>query len=173
MKLTIDGAATSLRLHTRAKGLLSKLAHDLAIDAREVEGSVELDGSSWRAELTIPVSSLRIAGVLRHERVEAGVLSGSDVLDIERRIRDELLPARHVTVEAEGTSLDRGQATVRCPRGDQHIRFDLRVADDKRSASVETRVSLKALRVPEVKGPLGAFKLADAVEVIARLALSE
>jgi hypothetical protein len=164
---TIDLAASSITIRTRAKGLLSKLAHDLEIQADHFEGSVELDGDAWRAELAIPVSGLRVVGALKNDSVDHGVLSARDVADIARKIQREVLVGREIRVTVEGASRVRGRATVVAPGGRQTIDVDLDSRDEAGFivASGLTALSLSALGVKEIKGPLGAFKVDDRVEV--------
>ena len=167
-KRNIDVAASSIVLRTRAKGLLSKLAHDLEIRAEAFEADVELDDERFEAELRFVVRRLRVVGAVKKGRVDGSVLSSSDTLEIERRIREQVFERGDETVVVALKGDDaRASAEVKAPRGRQSldVRLDTRRDDDGRiRVAAELSLSLRKLGVKEVKGPLGAFKLDDAVE---------
>jgi hypothetical protein len=165
-------APSSVALRTRARGLLSRLAHDLEIASEAVEGEATIDGESWTARLAVPSASLRVKGVLHGDVVDPGVLSAGDRAEIERRLREEVLGgARAVTVEAAGASRSGGEATVVLAGGRERVRVGLRVVEEAGvyTVSATARVSLARLGVREVKGPLGAFRVDDVIEVIGRV----
>jgi hypothetical protein len=168
-ELTIEPALSTVAVRTRAAGLLARFAHDLEIRAAEVRGRASVDGDTWTAELAIPVVGLRVAGVLRDDRVDSTVLSANDRLEIERKLREEVLPGTSVVrVRASGASRGLGEARIELTRGNAAVRAPLatREAPD---ASIEVsgnvRLSLRALGIQEIKAPLGAFKVRDDVEV--------
>ncbi len=161
--MDIDHGASSITVRTRAKGLLGRLAHDLEIQAASFSGEVRVDGARWQAALRFPVSGLRVVGVLKDDRVDRGVLSSRDVDEIERKIQREVLRGREVTVALSGEG-DRGELTVTAPRGEQRLPLRLTRGDDGRVYG-NLWLSLRALGVDEIKGPLGAFKVDDAVEI--------
>lgn len=167
-RYSIDCERSRLAIYTRAVGILSRLAHDLEIEARPASGTGVRTGSSWSAEVVVRADALRVAGVVRRGRTEAGVLSQRDVGDIERRIREEVLVALpEVHASARGTERE-GDLTVRGARGE--VRVPLRLATlgfDAAEVVAEGRcvLSLRALGLPEVRGPLGAFRVDDAVEM--------
>ncbi len=162
--MSVDLASSKVTIRTRASGLLAKLAHDLEIAARDFTGHVELDGERWTAELAFPVASLRVIGVVRGGQVDRGVLSAGDVAEIERKLRHEVLRGETVTVRGSGDRR-RGELTVTAPRGQERVTVALRT--DDRAVSFVAKLSLARLGVDEVKGPLGAFKVSDEVEVAA------
>ncbi len=179
-RLVLDPSKSSLRVETRAKGLLAKLAHDLSIEGPAPNGTCELDGGRFVLALELPVASLRIAGVRKGGRVDTSVLSKGDLDEIHRKLREEVLvgsPA--IVVRAEGK--DPGEAAsvaadlvVRAGRGEQKVRADVTLRRDGDRVVVEGKVmvSLEALRIPPVKAPLGAFRVDDAIEVYAHLELA-
>jgi len=172
-----DKSASRLVLRTRTSGLLARFAHDLEIEATELSLRASSEGDSWSAEVSIPVASLRVAGVLKSgDRLDTTVLSASDQADIENRIRTEVLAeGPEVKVQASGTSRDRGEALVSI--GSRSARFPVSQAVEARDgggATVSGRcdISLRGLGIEEVKGPLGAFKVADTVEVVYTVVLA-
>lgn len=167
--LGIDPSASALVIRTRAAGVLARLAHDLEIAATEVRGHAIVTDGGWTAEIQIPVAGLRVAGTLHGDRLDEAGLSQEDRIEIERRLRHDVLQgAGEVRVRASGSSRDRGVARVELPSGsaDTHARLKTR---DAEGGAIEVwgdcPLSLRSLGVREVKGPLGAFKIKDEIEV--------
>jgi hypothetical protein len=169
----IDSGSSRIAIRTRAKGVLATLAHDLELVTTEVRGRAVEEGNSWSAELTVPVESIHVAGALRGERVDPNVLSAADRADIERRLRREVLVAPEVIASGRGAARDRGEVTVSVGAARATFPTTLQVAPatGRLLARGRAEVSLSALRIREVKGPLGAFKVGDRVEVLYELAL--
>jgi hypothetical protein len=168
-KRAIDLQASSVTLRTRATGLLARFAHDLEIHAEGFEGSVEVDGDRWSTDLLFPVRRLRVIGSLKKDgKVDFSAISAADLDEIERKIRDEVLCGREVRIRVEGTSTSRGQLRVTAPAGTQQLSVPLSAherPEGGHEVKGETRLSLRKLGVKEIKGPLGAFKVFDEVEV--------
>ncbi len=162
--LTLDATRTDVRIRTRAIGLLATLAHDLEIECRDASGTADRDAGTARVE--VPVASMRVAGVVRGSRVDANVLSPHDRNEIERKIRGDVLAARSVTIDA---TLSGSTATlrVRAAAGECKTTCSVDRAADGDSETIRGRcsLSLRALGVREVKGPMGAFKVDDTVQV--------
>lgn len=178
----IDPAKSSLRIETRAKGMLAKLAHDLSIEGPGPTGTCRVEGGRFTLDLELPVAALRVAGVRKGGRVDTSVLSRGDLDDIHRKLQGEVLAGRAtVTVHAEGaTPADppvgavRGiPLVVRAARGEQRVVSDVTVTanGERLVAAGVARVSLEALRIPPVKAPLGAFRVDDTIEIHAHLEL--
>lgn len=173
-RFLLDGAASRLVVRTRAKGLLAALAHDLEIAASELRGEASVGETAWTAEVRVSVAGLRVAGALRGDRVDPAVLSASDRAEIEHRLRDQVLAGTsEVVATARGASRARGEVTVALASGRTTASFAPSVGEQGASLRVSARVelSLSALGIREVKGPLGAFKIADRIEVVADLTL--
>ena len=172
-ELDIDPLASSVRVRTRARGMLAAFAHDLELRSIEVRGHAVADRETWSAELAVPVASLRVAGTLHGDRLDASALSPGDRSEIERKVREEVLSVVEVTVRAQGTSRARAELTATVQRSAPASATLRAEAGDGGVLVVtgRTELSLKALGVREVKGPLGAFKLADSVEVLFELTL--
>lgn len=174
-ELHLDPAASSLTIRTRAVGMLARLAHDLEIAASELRGLARLDGDTWTAELSIPAAGLRVAGVLRGDRLDPDALSAGDRRDIERRIREEVLRGTEVVeVRASGVARDRAEVRVQIASGSAALATRLS-ASDRGEGTVGVaggcQLSMAALGVREVKGPLGAFKVRDELEILFELTL--
>jgi hypothetical protein len=121
------------------------------------------------------VASLRVAGTLHGDRLDEAGLSAADRAEIERKLRSEVLTVRDVVARGRGTSRERADLTVTAHVSPVTVptTFAVRDGDTGRfSVTGRAQVSLRALGVAEVKGPLGAFKLEDAVEVFYDLELA-
>lgn len=167
--LRIDTGASRLAVRTHAKGMLARLAHDLEIVATTLDVRVDDDGGAWTAEIKVPVPSLRVDGALRGDRVDPTVLSPGDRAEIERKLREEVLVGgSEVIVRASGSAHERGEATVSF--GSRSMRVPVSHQTTEREGHIEVKgrceVSLRELGVAEVKGPLGAFRVGDSIEVL-------
>jgi hypothetical protein len=172
----VDPRASHLRVRTRAKGMLARLAHDLELRTTALSGEASLEGDAWKGKLTVSVASLRVAGVLHGDRLDPEGLGDSDRLEVERKLREEVLDGtRDVVATLEGASRSSGEVTVALARGSAHAPVAVRVderPDGTLTVNGRGTLSLSALGVREVKGPLGAFRVADAVEVLVELSLA-
>ena len=166
--LVLDLAASTFNLRTRAEGMFSRLAHDLEIAAEGFSGEVTVEGERWTATVRFPVRALRVVGVLRGDYVDRGVLSKKDRDEIERRLAREIIRADEVVVEASGDSHAAGEARIRIGEREQRVLLSL-VTEPRREGELAAEgkgyASLRALGIPEVKGPLGAFRVSDTIEL--------
>lgn len=171
----IDLEASTITVRTRAKGMLARLAHDLEIAATRFDGDVTTDGDAWTATLSIEVASMNVAGVLKHGRVDRNTLSASDKTEIERRIRAEVLPVDHIGVTLSGKDRSRAEVTVNVARGKQSLSVPLQTETRDGALIVfgELKLSLDRLGIREIKAPLGAFRVDDAIEVAFWLKLTD
>jgi len=173
-RLVLEKASSRLAVRTHASGLLARLAHDLEIVASEISGAATLEDEGFSAELVVPVAGLRVAGVLRGDKVDQAALSASDRSEIERKIREEVFSGtREIAVRARGASRDRADISVEIASGRQSLSVALRAREEGElvRASGRVELSMKRLGIKEVKGPLGAFRVDDAVEVLFELTL--
>jgi hypothetical protein len=172
----LDAQRSRVRLRTYAKGLLSALAHDLELEALPT-GTIEPEGDVWKASLEVKADAIKVLGVLRRGRVHTDVLSANDVKEIERKIREEILaPSPSIAIEVRGTP-QRPDATIRMspPRtggAKPKATIEVKADDEVIEAKVKGTLSMRALGLAEVKGPLGAFVIKDDVEIEAMLVFS-
>ena len=181
--LSFDATTSSVTVETKAVGMLAKLAHDLSIDARSATATAEIADDKIRVVVRAPVSGLRVRGARKGSSVDESVLSASDRAEIERKIREDVLTASEVvttlacdaasaklgedgrrTVTASG-SIEVGRGRASCSST-----VTLQVAEGRAVAEGKVMLNLPALGITPPKGPLGAFKLKDEVEVGFRLA---
>lgn len=162
MTLSFDPDASKIVIETFAEGLLSALAHDLRIEARDGEGTSDGDDA---IVVTFPVRGLVLVESSKTGRGAYHAPSNGDREDIEGRIQKEVFRgATAVTVEAvqHGPSL-----RVVGPRGEQSPRVRVAVREDADTlvAEGECALSLAALGTGRVHVPMGAIRLKDEVRV--------
>ncbi len=164
-RVVID-PASQLKIRTRARGLLSRLAHDLELEGT-VEGEGTREGDAYEGAMTLRIDTIRVVGVLKQHTVDRDALSVSDQAEIERKIRHEVFrgePEVVVKVKGEDVRVCFGErmTSVR-----PHIDFSSR--DGATTIHTSFTISLRALGLAEVKGPLGAFSLKDDIEIEANI----
>jgi hypothetical protein len=174
---TVDPAASRLAVGTRAEGLLARLAHDLELSSEDLSGRATLDGDAWTAEIQASAASLRVDGVIRGDTMDRTVLSASERDEIERRMRADVFDgAPTLAVTAQGASRAAGAADVSIGHRRTRTTFTLDAREIEGGAIVATgrfTLSLKSLGAKPIKGPLGAFSVKDAVQVLFELTLRE
>lgn len=160
-----DSTRSRITLRTGTSGLFSAMAHDLEIEATGVRGEAEFEGSEPRGWLECPVTGLHVLGPVKHGRVDTQGLSPAERAEIERRIRELVLPMDLVRVDATP-----GKLRVRGPKSTEElsVRMERKDEGDVATFAGTVTLSMKRMGVGEVKGPLGAFKVTDAVEVTFR-----
>jgi hypothetical protein len=168
---TVSGTVT---VRTFAKGLFSALAHDLELRAASLSGTATRDGEEWKASVEVKIEDLRVAGVLRRGHVKDDVLSKSDCAEIERKIRDEVFaPAKVLRATLEGkASAPRVRFDFPAGRPNSTTPSCRVTMTGQLAAHASTKLSMKALGLDVVKGPLGAFSLKDDIEVEVDVSLS-
>jgi hypothetical protein len=175
-RFDLDAQRSRVRLRTYAKGLLSALAHDLELEAIPT-GAIQKENDAWKATLEVRADAIKVLGVLRRGRVHTDVLSANDVREIERKIREEVLaPSDAIVVEVHGTpEIPEPIVRMAAPRtgvAKPKATIDVKADDEVIEAKVRGTISMRALGLPEVKGPLGAFVIKDDVEIEAMLVFS-
>lgn len=167
----LDSSRTEIVIHTYAEGLLSRLAHDLELVVREVSGHARL-GDLSTAEIEVSVPSIQVVGALRDGKVDPSLLSVNHCREIERQLHEEVLVSAHkirVSVRMEGTQ---AWLTITVPTGSASFGSSVTVKPNLDNSVIETHglleVSLQALGIAPVRGPLGAFRVSDRVTVLFR-----
>lgn len=166
---TLDPARTRVALRTRAVGLFSPLAHDLELLCGAASGeATRTSDDAWAATLRFPVADIHVAGALRRGHVDPTVLSERDRREIDRRVREDVLALP--TIEVRVALAGRDAALTIVGPGGAHgvsvpVSVDEVLVDAAHVVAGRFSLSLAALGVKPVKGPLGTFQLADEVQV--------
>ncbi|HVH43078.1 MAG TPA: hypothetical protein VM925_12075 [Labilithrix sp.] len=173
-KLVIDSERSRIRIQTFAEGLFARLAHDLELVCRECTGSAErVSDDRGSANLEIPISKIDVSGTLKNGHVDPNGLSPSDRADCLAKMRKDVFhvsgDAREV-VRIEATA-EGGKARVRVtPPNGRGVdgAVTVRIVSDADTVRVSGRfaVSLDAIGAAPVKGPMNAFRVKDAVELL-------
>ncbi len=171
--LVLDDAESRVRLHTFAEGLFARLAHDLALGCTRLRGSaVRADGDGVRgtAELEVPLAGIVVLGVLAGGRIDENGLAPNDKRDALAKMRREVFHADESAVVRVRVTLGDESATVvlATPNGREvpvRTRPTVLVTPAGLRVTATLDVSLAAIGSDPVKGPMGAFKVKDRVEV--------
>lgn len=173
-KLTVAPDKSQIRIRTFAEGLFSRLAHDLELVCRGIEGTAERPSAeTGSASLEVPIAKIDVAGTLKSGRVDPAGLSPSDRDDVLRKMRRDVFHTSDgsgsVRVEA---TVEAGKARVRVvPPNGRAVERSVSVrmepaADSAARVSGSFELSLDALGSDVVKGPMNAFRVKDTVEVL-------
>jgi len=157
----LDAAASRFVVHTFAEGLLARLAHDLELVAEGATGEL-VDGPEPTVTLRFPIDGLRVVGAVKKGRVEPSVLSEADRFQIEEKLRRELFVGRR-SLTARGSLPVGGEARIELDGVRARVAGVPRWVDAELHGRCE--LSLRAMGLKPVEGPMGAFRLADRVEV--------
>lgn len=168
--MTPIASASSLRVWTYKEGLLSKVAHDLCLEATSFQAPVTLDGRRFTVEVTVPVRGLRVLGQAKaglvsplsdkdHREIESN-LTGKHVLDADR--------APDVRFTGQG-DLDQkrveGRLTLRGSTQPLSAPLVVREEDGKLIVEGEVRFKQTTFGIKPYSALLGALKVQDEVRV--------
>ncbi len=178
--LTFAPAASELTVETKAVGMLAKLAHDLSIVANEVDAAAVVSGDQLEVKVRVPVARLSVRGVRKGGTVDESVLSASDRAEIQRRLREEVIkpaevvatltvPASSIAEPGKRTAAAKGTVEIGARRASVTGNMALDVTDARATAEGRVRVNMPSLGITPPKGPLGAFKVHEDVEIVVRL----
>jgi len=161
--MKLDGARSKIAIYTYAEGLFSALAHDLELVAGDLSGEVDGD----RCELRAPIRAIAVQGVMKRGKLDRGVLSASDRETIERQVREDVFRGG-TEITLRGTrEVGRARIEIVAPTGRAEAQTKIDAQAD--SARGEVELSLRALGIAPVKGPMGAFRVSDRVRVVFEL----
>ena len=166
MPLVLDPKRTSVHAFTGTEGLFARFAHDLDIVARDIEGHAD-DHPPASAHVRIRISGLHVVGVVKKGRTDEGALSKWERDQIMGRMATEVFRGTaDITAEATMNG-DEATIAVITATGRQFVRSKVTIARDPSSLTVkgECTLSLRTLGIGPLKGPMGAFTVADAVRI--------
>lgn len=174
MTFNVDTQNSRITIRTRAVGMLARLAHDLELLVTDFRGQAICNADGFTGELHVSVAGIRVSGQLHGDRVDSSGISTSERHDIEKKIRDEaFVGGREILVRGRGTAWKTADMTVEAPHGKMPISVSIHgeEAEERIRVTGRTELSLSRLGVKEIKGPLGAFKVKDVVEVLFEITL--
>lgn len=172
MKLVLDESQSSIRIRTFAEGVFARLAHDLELrcGALSASGILDRDAGKGSCIVEVRLGAIEVTGVLANGTVDPRALSTSDRRDILEKMRREVFHASaDAIVRVAGSRDPSPEISVTFPSGRTvKVNPRARVEHDDTSVRVEGQceLSLRALGSDNVKGPMGAFRVKDRVEVL-------
>ena len=160
--MNVDASQSKIAIYTYAEGLFSRLAHDLALEAPISSGDVTGDTCT----LHIAVRGIRVIGAVKKGNVDTRILSSADRDTIEAQIRGDVFHGADREILVTGVRDAReARIAIVAPTGRTDVVCAVETEGGTR-AKGEVEVSMKAMGIAAVKGPLGAFRLADRVKVV-------
>ncbi len=169
-----------ITVRTSAEGMLARLAHDLELEWRVAEGTATIEAEQVTARLRITADALTVVGVRKNGALCRDVLSTGERADIKKKLlssigadREDAVIRAEITMEGAPPS-DRpitapvaAKVLVELPCGRATTTADVRItmSEGVTHATGTLNLSLRALDIPEIKGPLGAFRLKDKIEL--------
>jgi polyisoprenoid-binding protein YceI len=157
VRYRVDPARSALIVHVARAGVAARLAHDHAVEATEIAGTVRFDPAapeSAAVTVEVPTAALRVDDPAARRRLGLdGDLSASQRAEVTRAMRapDQLDAARFPTIRFVSTRVERerdgeyrvaGALTIRDVT--REVRFPARVAFD--GATLVGRATLAFLQ---------------------------
>jgi polyisoprenoid-binding protein YceI len=152
-----------LKIKTGREGAAAKAGHDLVLEAKTWDGTVEI-GDDASVKLTVDPSSIE---------VESGTggakpLGDKDKADIKKSMADKILGGSQISFESSDVKVDNGSMDVSgnlsVAGSSNSITMPLTVADDG-TVSGSVTLSQSDYGIKQFKALMGALKVKDSVEV--------
>lgn len=161
----------SLEIHTFREGVAQKVGHDLIIDVRRWEATVEAHGGELtEVVLKADTQSLEVREGLGGLKP----LTDKDRKEIVGNIDDKILRRQPVTFRSSSVRHEEGRLSL---AGDLTLadttrpaNFDLDLSDDGRLRGT-LRVTQSEWGIKPYRGLMGALKVRDAVNIVLDVAL--
>jgi hypothetical protein len=163
--MKVDPSRSHVAIYTFAEGVFSALAHDLELGVTTIAGEATR-GEPPAVEITIAVAAIGVVGVVKRGKTDRNALSASDRDAIERQIKDDVFRGGATIVARGELRGDRARIEVSAPTGRAEATTTLEVTrGDEARARGSIDLSLRAMGIAPVKGPMGAFRVSDKVRV--------
>ena len=170
MALTLSPSGSHVRVRTFAEGMLARLAHDLELEWPVAEGHADL--ASGEASVRIDADAVTVLGAKKGRHVDLGALSVSDREEIKRRLLGSIGADRgngvivaNIKIASGRSKVAKVEIALACGRATTDADVEMSEHDGTTRVTGSLTLSLRALGVPEIKGPLGAFRLKDRIEL--------
>lgn len=162
--------ASKLLVWTFKEGLLSRVAHDLCIEARGWRASATLEGRRFSVDVVVPVRGLRVLGQVKdglvsplsdkdHKEIESNI-SGKHVLDADRSPDVRFMG----TGDLDGQRLE-GRLTLRGATQPLSAPLTVREGEGRLVVVGEVRFRQTTFGLKPYSAMLGALKVQDEVRV--------
>ncbi|HUR17336.1 MAG TPA: YceI family protein [Acidimicrobiales bacterium] len=165
---SISPDEASLTVHTFRAGMGAKIGHDLVLEAKKWNGTINLDAdnpSASSVEITVDLRSLEIVSAV------GGVkpLSDKDRVDISKNIEKTLDTGKHPNVTFKSTSISGSEPTVT-------VSGDLTIKGQTKPATLtvttkgdqlvgKTSVVQSEFGIKPYSAMMGALKVRDSIDL--------
>lgn len=169
MDRTADAHTAQIEIHTHREGMLSRVGHDLVLDASRFE--IQLRGTELTAR--IEAAEIRVRAALREGRIDPAALSPRDRAQIDAALHDEVLDASAHPVVSLRVTVPAG-FTAGALRGELTLRgatrpVSLGVSREGSALIVRATVQQEDFGIRPFTALLGALRVRGDVEVVATL----
>jgi polyisoprenoid-binding protein YceI len=153
----------SLKIKTGREGAAAKAGHDLVLEAKTWDGTVEI-GDDASVKLTVDPSSIEV------ESGSGGAkpLGDKDKADIKKSMSDKVLGSSQISFESSDVKVDNGSMNVSgnlsVAGSSNSITVPLTVGDDG-TVRGSVKLSQSDYGIKQFKALMGALKVSDSVEV--------
>jgi hypothetical protein len=168
----LDPSASKLHIFTFAEGLFARLAHDLRLTVTEANLTAERAPSGEaKVHGSFPLSAIRVDGVMKDGTLREDVLTSKDCAEILEKMKSEVFGGARsdATLKIEATLTgDTVRLVVAGPNGRSSTgssKVTGASAEGSETVHGNVELSVRELSGHDVKGPLGAFRIADHVRV--------
>ena len=153
----------SLKIKTGREGAAAKAGHDLVLEAKTWDGTVEI-GDNASVTLTVDPGSIEVESGTGG----AKALSDKDKGDIQKSMREKILGSSQITFKSSDVQADNGSLNVRgnlsVAGGSNAISVPLQVGADG-TVRGSIKLSQSQYGIKQFKALMGALKVADQVEI--------
>jgi polyisoprenoid-binding protein YceI len=162
----------TLRVHTYREGMAQKIGHDLIIDVRQWQATVEIEAGGAPTAIVINVdsTSLEVREGLRGVKP----LTDKDRAEIRSNIEQKVLSREPITFRSSAAELTDGRLAVRgeltIAGRSRPVAFELQLSDDGRLTGT-LPVTQSEWGIKPYRAFMGALKVRDAVDVVLDVAL--
>ena len=166
-----DVTTSTLTLWTYREGLLSRVAHDLCIEASQLHAPLTVEGERVRVEVRVQVRDLKVRGQVKDGAVKP--LSDSDHAEIEKNLTTKVLDAsRHPELSYRGEGQRDGdrarlQGELTLCDATRPLALEGAIEDDEHGVRVtgEVRFRQTDWGIKPYSALMGALKVKDEVRV--------
>ena len=170
MTQKLRGETSKITVRTFAEGMLARLAHDLELSWPVA--SAEADPATGSGSVVVDAASLKVVGARKGDVLDEGALSAHDRAEIAKKLLSSIGADSgdgHIRAKITMASPTAKRATIEvtlpCGRATSDADVTITETDGVTRAKGTLTLSLRALGVPDIKGPLGAFRLKDRIEI--------
>jgi polyisoprenoid-binding protein YceI len=153
----------SLKIKTGREGAAAKAGHDLVLEAKTWNGTVQI-GDDASVTLTVDPSAIEVESGTGG----AKALSDKDKKDIKKSMSEKILGSSQITFKSSEVQASNGSMSV---RGDlsvagssDSINVPLQVGDDG-TVRGSIKLNQSQFGIKQFKALMGALKVADQVEI--------